>query len=160
MAIGLGNAFARIDNKQAYIGLVKRAFCLRLHAPPEREWRRFLEPGRIDDPETEICNPAIAFAAITGHPGFIVDERKPPADQPVEECGLANIRPSDNCNRKAHRGATAPLMSSTIDRQIGVVGQDIKGVVGDHRRHVAACRQHFAAERLAGVRGNGDGIAG
>jgi len=116
MAIGLGNAFARIDDEQAYIHAVERPFRLRLHARGKREWCRLLEPGRVDDPETEICDPAFAFTAVTGHPGCIVDERQPPADQPVEECGLADVRPSENCNRKAHRDATAPLVSSTIGR--------------------------------------------
>ena len=154
MAIGLGNAFTRIDDEQAHIRVVERPFRLRLHPPGKREWRSLLKSGRVDDPETEICDPPVAFAAITGYPGCIVDERQPPADQSIEERGLADIRSSENCDRKAHRGATAPLIWSTIGRQIGVVGQDVKGVVGDYRRHVAACRQYFTAERLAGVGGN------
>src|SRR6266404_1679719 len=54
----------------------------------------------------------------------------------------------------------APVILLPIGRQIGVVGQHVKGIVGDHRRCIPAGRHLFAPERLAGVGRDGDRIAG
>src|SRR6266851_596839 len=44
------------------------------------------------------------------------------------------------------------LSGSAIGRQSGVVGQHIEGIVGNHRRKIAAGRYLLAAKRLAGIR--------
>jgi hypothetical protein len=57
-----------------------------LHPSGQRGRRRLLQPGGVDHPEAEIGDPALAFAAIAGHPGCIVDESESPADEPIEQC--------------------------------------------------------------------------
>ncbi len=52
----------------------------------------------VDGDEFEAAQMRLAFAPVARHAGRVVDESKPPADEPVEQRGLADIRPSDDRN--------------------------------------------------------------
>ena len=47
----------------------------------------------------EVAEAGLALAAVAGHAGQIVDQRQLPADQPVEQRRLADIRPADDGDR-------------------------------------------------------------
>ena len=84
MAIGFGDAGARIDDEERHIGFGERLFGLHLHAPGKRGRRRLGEPGGIDRPKFEIGDPGGTFAAVAGQPRRVVDQSQPAADEPVE----------------------------------------------------------------------------
>jgi hypothetical protein len=42
------------------------------------------------------------FAQVAGHARLVIDQRQPLADKAVEQGGLADIRPPDNGEGKAH----------------------------------------------------------
>ena len=58
--------------------------------------RRLFQACRVDQAETEGAILGERLAAVARDPGLVVDERQPPPHQPVEERGLADIRPSGN----------------------------------------------------------------
>ena len=109
MAVGFGDAGARIDDEERHIGVGERPLGLRLHAPGERGRRRLFEPGGVDRPKFEIGDPGGAFAAVAGQPRRVVDQRQPAADEPVEQGRLADIGPSEDGDRKAHRACCPKL---------------------------------------------------
>ena len=96
MRIERRHAGPRIDHEQAQIGRADRRFGLRPHAAGEAVGRRFVEAGRIDGGEAEVAEMGLAFAAVAGDAGEIVDQRQTPADQPVEERRLADIGAPDD----------------------------------------------------------------
>ena len=59
--------------------------------------------------EVEIAEPRLALAAVARDARPIVDQRQPPADQPVEQRRLADIRPADDGDGEAH--ARDPVVS-------------------------------------------------
>ena len=102
MPVGRGQTLARVDHQQRDIGLVERARGLRPHAADQRVGRRLLEAGRVDQPEAQIGDAALALAPVAGHPRQVVDQRQLPADQPVEQRRLADIGAPDDRNREGH----------------------------------------------------------
>ncbi len=106
--VARGEAAARIDHEEHRIGRLDRGPGLRHHAPRQAAGRRLLEPGGVHHHEVEIAEPGLALAAVARHSGPVVDQGEPLADQPVEQGGLADIRPSDDRHRESHgRGSTA-----------------------------------------------------
>jgi hypothetical protein len=61
------------------------------------------EAGSIDHLEFEIAQPALALAAVAGDAGAVIDQRDPPADQPIEQGRFADIGPADDRDGEAHR---------------------------------------------------------
>jgi hypothetical protein len=98
----VGDALARIDDQQHNIGEIERALGLRPHASGERCRRRLFEPGGVDNAEFEVGDAAVAFTAVAGHPRRVVDQRRAPPDEPVEQRRLADIRPAEYRDREAH----------------------------------------------------------
>ena len=82
------------------VGLVERALGLRPHAAGKRLGRGFFEAGGVDDPEGKIGDVPLTLAAVARDPGQIVDQRQLAASEPVEQRGLADIRPPDNRDRE------------------------------------------------------------
>ncbi len=62
----------------------------------------FVEARGIDHREGEIAEARLPFAAVARHARPVVDQRKPLADQPVEQRRLADIRPPDDGESEAH----------------------------------------------------------
>src|SRR5690606_16449115 len=52
--------------------------------------------------EAQIADPSLALAQVARHPRLVVDQRETPADEPVEERGLADVRPPDDGKREGH----------------------------------------------------------
>ena len=75
---------------------------LAAHAAAQRFRSGFFKPRGIDDREIKIAKPRVAFAAVARDAGLIVDKRKPPPDQAVEQGRLADIGTADNGERKTH----------------------------------------------------------
>jgi hypothetical protein len=69
---------------------------LRCHAGGKRAFVGGFEASGVDGGEFKIADFRLAFAAVASHAGLIVDKRDALADQPVKECGLADIRSADN----------------------------------------------------------------
>ena len=88
--------------KKIGVGLRDRGFGLRPHAAGQAFRRRLFKAGGVDDGEIEIAEPGLAFAAVAGHARPVVDQRDAPADQPVEQRRLADIRPADNGDGETH----------------------------------------------------------
>jgi hypothetical protein len=44
----------------------------------------------------------ITFTAIPRHSRLIVDQREATANQPIEQCRFANVRPTNDCDGKGH----------------------------------------------------------
>ena len=63
-----------------------------------------LQPGRVDDRELMAKPLADAVEAVAGKARGGVDDRLPPADQAVEERGLANVGPADDGDDWAGHG--------------------------------------------------------
>ena len=101
-AVGRRRAGAGIDQEEDRIGLRDRRLGLRPHAAGEAFGRRLLEARGVDDGEGEIAEPRRALAAVARDAGLVVDQRQPPADQPVEQRRLADIRPADDGDGEAH----------------------------------------------------------
>ena len=97
MLVERRHAGARVDQEQTRASAERdRRLGLRAHPPGEAVGRRLVEAGGVDRGEVEVAEPRLALAAVAGHAGQVVDERQPPADQPVEQRRLADIRPADD----------------------------------------------------------------
>ena len=91
-AVDRGDAGAGVDQEQADVGGVHRPLGQRPHPAGQAGVGRLLEPGGVDDGEAQRPEPARALAQVAGDAGLVVDQRQPPADQPVEERRLADVR--------------------------------------------------------------------
>ncbi len=74
MPVGGGDPGARVDEEENGVAVEERRFRLRAHAARQRVRVALLEPGRVDDGEGEIGDPALALAPVTGDAGLIVDK--------------------------------------------------------------------------------------
>ena len=99
---------ARVDHEEDRIGLRHRCLGLRPHAAGKALGRGLLKSRGIDHGEIEIAEPALAFAAVARHARPVVDQSGTPADQPVEQCRLADIGAADDGNGEAHGQRSGP----------------------------------------------------
>ena len=103
-----------------------------------------LEPGRVDDPKLVRAQAADALDPVAGHARRVVDDRLPPADQPIEQGRLADIRAAqDGDGGKGH--------AITERDQLGPVGQEEDRPVGDRGRHRTPDRRREAVPRISPV---------
>jgi len=77
---------------------------LRRHAVRQAVGRGLFEACRVDRRKGQIAEPRLAFAPIARDAGLVIDQRLPPADQPVEQGALADIRPADDRDGEVHGG--------------------------------------------------------
>ena len=104
-AVGRHHAGAGVDDEEHRIGRRDRGFGLGAHAAGQAFARRLFEAGGVDDGEGEIAEMGGGFTPVAGNARGVVDEREPPAGKPVEQRRLADIRPADDGDGKAHGGA-------------------------------------------------------
>jgi len=76
---------ARVDHEHQRVGKPDRDLGLFLHPRGQRALGAFVEAGGIDEREFEIAEMPLAFPAIAGDAGFVVDQRQLLSDQPVEQ---------------------------------------------------------------------------
>ena len=99
---GVTPARASIMNRQTSAAAIARSVSARIR------------PGRLAS--VASSSPAVsitvkrsapsrpgALAQVARHPGLVVDQRQPPADQPVEQRRLADVRPADDGEGEGHR---------------------------------------------------------
>ena len=91
-----------IEHEEHRVRLLDRLFGLRQHPPGEAFGMGVLEARGVDDGEVEIAEPRLPLAAVARHARPVVDQSEPLADQPVEQRGLADIRPPDDGDGEAH----------------------------------------------------------
>ena len=127
------HAGARVDHEEAEIGRADRRFGLRAHAAGEAVRRRFVEAGGIDGGEAQVAETRLALAAVAGDAGQIVDQRQPPADQPVEQRRLADIRPADDGDAEGLLAAIERFPSAGAGQPSGCVS-GFGGCGGRRRR--------------------------
>ncbi|MBP1776293.1 MAG: hypothetical protein H6Q86_2303 [candidate division NC10 bacterium] len=65
---------------------------------------RGIQPPGVHQDEPAAAPLEVAVQAVTGDPGQIVHDRPPPAEQAIEERGLADIRPADDGNDGGRHG--------------------------------------------------------
>jgi len=87
-----------IDDEQHDVGFLQRRRRLPLHPCRQHVAAGVLEPCRIDHPEGKIGEPGEALPAVAGYPRGIIDDRLPPAHQPVEQGRLPDVRAPDDGN--------------------------------------------------------------
>ena len=91
--IGRRHPHPRVDHEKADVGHVHRAFSEPPHPALQAVVGDLLEASRVDHREAQIGKPCRALAQVARHPGLVVDECQPLADQPVEQGGFAHIGP-------------------------------------------------------------------
>ena len=137
------HAGPRVDQEQHQIGLGDRRLRLLAHARG-KPLIPGLEPRGIDEGDGARPKLGLGLAPVARQTGLVVDQRQLLADQPVEQGGLADIRPSDDGDGEGHwppvnlragyPNASLPLAGASIEsNQFGVVGQDIHAPAGHNR---------------------------
>ena len=99
--VGRHHAGPRIDQEQHEIGLGDGRFRLLAHARG-KPLIPGLEPRGIDEGDGARPKLGLGLAPVARQPGLVVDQRQLLADQPVEQGGLADIRPSDDGDGEGH----------------------------------------------------------
>ena len=136
-----GEAGAGVDQEERGVGLAHRGDGLGAHPAGKGVGVLVLVAGGVDDPEIQAEQARLAFAAVAGDSGPVVDERELAADQPVEQGRLADIGPADDRDGgKLRHGAAVPLRS------------------GGQRRRPSTSLRRSPSPRIAG--GNPPGICG
>ena len=88
---------------------------LRLAAHARREtFVARLEPRGVDQPHRAAAELGISLSAVARQPRLVVDERKFPARKPVEQSGLADIRPSDDGDSEGHRSVGEEALRAAL----------------------------------------------
>ena len=110
-------ADAGVDDKQDGVGIADGHFGLGAHAPFEAIGIGLLETGGVDDLKAEIAEAGVTDATIARHARRVVDERQLLADEAIEQCRLADVRPSDNGDGRL--GCHGWALPSTNDAATG-----------------------------------------
>ena len=98
-------------------------------------------PAVSIDGETQVAELRLALAAVAGDARRVVDQRQPPADQPVEQRRLADIRPADDGDTEGRLPPStgsrqpAPLEPSGCASGFGGVARRGAKARGDQRQH-------------------------
>ena len=96
MPVERRHAGAGVDQEQADVGRAHGGLGLGRIRPARLSGRGVVEAGGVDGGELEVAEPRLALAPVAGDARAVVDQRQPPADQPVEQRRLADIRPADD----------------------------------------------------------------
>jgi hypothetical protein len=102
LPVDRGEARAHIHHEQDRVGALDCGLRLLHHAGDQAVGRPLVETRGIDRRECQVAEPAMTFAPVARHAGPVVDQREALADQPVEQRRVADIRPSDDREGKAH----------------------------------------------------------
>jgi hypothetical protein len=84
----------RVDQKEGDVGVLEGALGLCAHPGLETAAPGILESRRVDHPEAEIEKVPLPLAAVPGHARLVMHQGEALADQTVEQCGFADIRPA------------------------------------------------------------------
>ena len=92
---------------------------LRAHAAFEAPAVPSSSPAVSSMRKLEVAKPRLALAAVAGDARRVVDQRQPPADQPVEQRRLADIGPAGNNNHGCHVGQLSAARSTSLHPRAG-----------------------------------------
>ena len=93
-----------IDDEQHEIRLLHRRGDPRGHARGEAFGRGFLQAGGIDQFDQPATQHGLGLLAVAGDAGGVGDQGHAPAREPVEQRGLADIRPARDDDDGRHGG--------------------------------------------------------
>jgi hypothetical protein len=96
LAVERGHALARVDHEEDEVGLLGRRLGLAAHARLEAAAFRILEARGVEDPEAQRAELSPPLPPVARQARRVVDERKAPAGEPVEQRRLADIGPADD----------------------------------------------------------------
>ncbi len=108
-AIVRRQAGACIDHEHQGVGKSDRNLGLFLHPRGQRALGALVEARSVDEREFEIAETSLAFPAVAGDAGFVIDQRKLLPDQPIEQRRFSDIGPADNGNREGHKRSVRAL---------------------------------------------------
>ena len=95
-----------------------RSDCWRM--APRMPVGRRVQPAGVDDAEARRAPVARAVAAVAGDAGHVLDQRRPAADQAVEQRRLADVRPPDQRDqRRVGSGCWTRALASRPRRSSG-----------------------------------------
>ena len=100
------DTYSSVDQKKRNLGASYRSFGLHPHATGQCVRIFILITSRVDNGEFKVEKSALTFPPVARDTGCVIDKRKLFADQAVEQCRLADIRPTDNGYRRQHAGTT------------------------------------------------------
>ncbi len=95
-------AGAGIDEEEHRVRRRNGGFGLRPHAARQGFRLGFFQARGVDDGEGEVAEVGGALAPVAGDARGVVDQREPPAGEPVEQRRFSDIRPADNRDGEAH----------------------------------------------------------
>ena len=109
LEVGRRQPGRRVDDEQDDVRLGDGQAGLLLDARLDRIVGVELEPAGVDDDEATAVPLGVAVEAVTGRPGAVLDDRRPLAEEPVEEGALADVRsPDDGDDRDRPSPADRP----------------------------------------------------
>src|SRR3546814_12843242 len=91
-----------VNQEQRYISGRHRRFLLHTHPSRQALWILILIACCIDDAKIKATQMRIAFPPLAGNTRPVIAERQPLADEPIESCGRAHIRPPAHCSDGPH----------------------------------------------------------
>ena len=100
--VARGDALAGVDQEQHHVRFLDGQFGLGAHARFQAVVVDVLEAGRVDQDQVEVAQAAAGEAAVAGDAGPVVDDGELLAGQPVEQRGLADVRPADDGEFEGH----------------------------------------------------------
>jgi hypothetical protein len=113
LAVDGGHALARVDDERHDVGLVERAQRLLAHGGQDAGRER-IEAARVDDAEAGRAPLAHAVTAIARDARLVLDQRGLPADQPVEQRRLADVRPAQQRDQRQPESAAVSRLTARI----------------------------------------------
>ena len=100
LAVDGGHALARVDDERHDVGLVQRAQRLLPHRRQDARRPSGSRPPVSTTRKRAGAPVADAVAAIAGDARLVLDQRRLPADQAVEQRRLADVRPPDQRDQR------------------------------------------------------------
>jgi len=96
------HALPGVDQEQHDIGFLDRQLGLGAHARLQAVVVDILEAGGVDQGQVQVAQTAAGEAPVAGHAGPVVNDGELLARQPVEQRGLADVRPADDGEFERH----------------------------------------------------------
>ncbi len=106
-AVQRRHAFARVHHEHDQVRVLDRRLGLLAHPGFQAFVGDVLIPCGVDQGQIHVADHAVGVAAVTGHAGAIIDQRKALADEAIEQCRLAHIGAADDGDLQSHVGLLA-----------------------------------------------------
>ena len=107
--VGGGHAGPSVDQEQADVCHLNRAFRQAAHTALKAVVGDILEPGRVNHREAQVKDFGIALAQVARDAGLVIDQRQFAPDEAVEQGGFAHVGAADYGQGKAHFSPPGPF---------------------------------------------------